>query len=428
MASKPATPTIGREGAVIIGDIEGGEAPSRIDMDDNLTADHLYDTYRRYPTYKSIIKLDVEAVWSNYLNQEAIQTDRLLELKDGMEDCINYGWEAYVIDATTKPPRVERWHIKIDGTGFEVTKTSQMGMPLEIQIQARFTEASTPINYRVEHYPCEIQEIVVGQLEDGTPIISNEYIRERPIPGQRGFFLIRNRGGKKGVRGLPKYLDLIMLIRKAYDIVETYAVYAENQALATMFVGMKHNTAPNRDSIKTQIELPTHRKLIMMGNEDWANWESGMNSSWDPWSMLEYIDKLVARDTQLNKLMLEGDPAGYLSASETAINNWETKVKERQAYWLGQFLPIFLALGATKEIAFKDPSKPAFISLMTGLQACREAMIDIVSNEDIVKLFNEYLNKHGFSEELTAISNEDMNQNTMNEEGNNDKDSESSED
>ena len=166
----------------------------------------------------------------------------------------------------------------------------------------------------------------------------------------------------------------------------------------------------------------------MMGNEDWANWESGMNSSWDPWSMLEYIDKLVARDTQLNKLMLEGDPAGYLSASETAINNWETKVKERQAYWLGQFLPIFLALGATKEIAFKDPSKPAFISLMTGLQACREAMIDIVSNEDIVKLFNEYLNKHGFSEELTAISNEEMNQNTMNEEGNNDKDSESSED
>lgn len=416
-----ATPTVGREGAVIIGDIEGGESVPRIDMDDNITADDLYNTYRRYPTYKSIIKLDVEAVWSNWLNEEKIEIDRLIECKDGMEDAVNYGWSIIIVDGTTKPPRCERWHIKIDGTGFGVTKTSKMGFPLEVQIQARFNESTAPMNYKVEHYPCEITKMEIGKMDDGTPIYSNEYIRDKPIPGKRGFFLIRTRGGKKGIRGLPKYLDLIMLIRKAYDIIENYCTYAENQALATTAVGLERNTKPNRDSIKKQFtSQATHRKLIIVGKEDWVDWVSPMNSAWDPWSMLEYIDKLIARDTQLNKLMLEGDPSGHLSSSETAINSWESKIKERQAFWMSQFKPIFLALGASKDVQFKDPSKPAFISLMEGLKAAREALIDIVENEDIVDLFNEYLQKHGQEQELTAISNEDMKSNQMGDQENGD--------
>lgn len=414
-----ATPTTGREGGYIIGDIEGGEAPARIDMDDNIIADDIYNTYRRYPTYKSIIKLDTEAIWSNWLNEETIELDRLIECKDATEDAVNYGWSIIIVDATTKPPRCERWHCKIDGTGCEICKTSKMGSPLQVQIQARFNESSSPLNYKVDHYPCETKEIQIGENDDGTPIMTTEYIRERPIPGKRGFFLLRTRGGKKGIRGLPKYLDLLMLIRKAYDIIENYCTYAENQALALTAVGLERNTKPNKDSIKAQFtSQPSHRKLLMIGKEDWVDWISPMNSAWDPWSMLEYIDKLIARDTQLNKLMLEGDPAGYLSASETAINNWEAKVKERQAYWLGQFKPIFMALGATKDVQFRDPSKPTFISLMEGLKAAREAMIDIVENEDIVDLFNEYLSKHGQDAELTAISNKDMNNSMEDENGN----------
>jgi hypothetical protein len=409
-----ATPTTGRSGAVIVGDIEGGEAPTRKEMDDNLIADDLYNTYRRYPTYKDIIKLDVDAVWSNYLSEETIKLDRIIELKDGMEDAVNYGWSIIIVDATSKPPRCERWHPKIDGTGCEITKTSMMGFPLEVQIQARFNESSSPINYKVEHYPCKVNKVEIGKDGEET-IYSYEYDRDKPIPGQRGFFLIRTRGGKKGIRGLPKYLNLIMLIRKVYDIIENYCTYAENQALGTLMVGLERNTKPNRTSIKTQVTTqPTHRKMIIIGKEDWADWVSPMNSSWDPWSMLEYIDKLIARATQMNKLMLEGDPAGYLSASETTINNWISKVKERQAYWIAQFLPIFIALGATNEITFKDPSKPTFVSLMEGLKSGREALIDIVTNEDIVRLFNEYLEKHGHKEELTAISNEEMSNNNGN--------------
>lgn len=41
----------------------------------------------------------------------------------------------------------------------------------------------------------------------------------------------------------------------------------------------------------------------------------------------------------------------------------------------------------------------------------REAMIDIVENESIVDVFNEYLQKHGKQYKLTPISNEEMREN-----------------
>ena len=320
-----ATPTVGREGGVIVGDIEGGEAPTRVDMDENLTADKLYATYRRYPGYKDIIKLDVEAVWANYLSEETIEMDRLIECKDAMEDCVNYGWAIIIVDARTDPPRCERWHPEIDGTGVSITKTTKRGFPLEIQVQARFNESTAPMRYPVEHYPCETIRMGKGADE------SIEYIRDKPIPGEYGFFLIRTRGGKKGIRGLPKYLHLVMPIRKTFDIVENYCTYAESQALGGAAVGLERNTPENRASIKAQFTTqPTHRKLLIIGKEDWIDWISPMNSAWDPYSMLEYITKMIARATQMNKLMLEGDPAGYLSASETAINNWESREKSNK--------------------------------------------------------------------------------------------------
>ena len=245
--------------------------------------------------------------------------------------------------------------------------------------------------------------------ENGQPYFSNEYIRDKPIPGGWGFFIIRTRGGKKGIRGLPKYLQLVMLIRKVYDIIENYCTYAENQALAMASAGLDDNSPANRASVKAQFtNQPSHRKLLIVGKDDWVDWISPMNSAWDPWSMLEYIDKLIARATQMNKLMLEGDPSGNLSSSETAINNWENNVKENQAYWIGQFKPIFIALGASEDVQFRDPAKPAFISLMEGLKAAREAMDGLIEPEDIVELFNEYLEKHGQAQKLRALPKEEM--------------------
>ena len=81
-----------------------------------------------------------------------------------------------------------------------------------------------------------------------------------------------------------------------------------------------------------------------------------------------------------------------------------------------------MALGATEEVTFKDPSKPTFISLMEGLLAARQAMEGVISNESIVQLFNEYLQKHGHEEELQPASDEErglMNGTQYENQGNN---------
>jgi hypothetical protein len=370
-------------------------------MNDNLTADHIYDTYRRYPGYRSIIKLEVNAVWSNWLTTEEVLPDRLLECKDGHEDAINYGYAAIIVDSRRDPPVCERWHPQIDGVGFAISEFSKMGQPTEIQIFVNTQESTAPLTYKIPHYPCETMDYAIGYEDDGTPINSKEYVRDKPLPEGYGFFIIRTRGGKRGVRGLPQYLDLIMPIRKAYDIIENYATYAENQALAHPAAGIKDWSKQKVDSIKNEYNSAiTHKKLLIVGNEDWVDYVSPMNSAWDPESMLERIDKQIARDTQMNKLMLEGDPAGYLSASETAINNWESKVKESQAWWLIQFKPILVALGAGEDVQFQTPSKPTFISLMEGLLAARQALEGIVRKQDIVDLINEYLESHGHKRDL----------------------------
>jgi hypothetical protein len=145
-----------------------------------------------------------------------------------------------------------------------------------------------------------------------------------------------------------------------------------------------------------------------MGDEDAIEWTSPQAGAYDPFPMLQWINTVLARASQMNKLMLEGDPAGYLSASETAISNWESKNKEKQAYWRTQLIGVWIALGGTEETNFKDPAKPTFISLMEGLKALREAMEGLIEPDDIVNLMNEYLESNDQKRELHAISKEEM--------------------
>ena len=147
-------------------------------------------------------------------------------------------------------------------------------------------------------------------------------------------------------------------------------------------------------------------------------WITPPAGAYDPFPMLKWINTLLARASQMNKLMLEGDPAGYLSASETAISNWESKLKEKQAYWRTQLLPVWMALGASEECNFKDPTKPTFISLMEGLKAMREAMDGLIEPEDIVTLMNEYLESNDQKRELHALPKEEIiNKDESNQQG-----------
>lgn len=384
-----------------VGDIVGGEARTARNIGDTITAKHLWDAYRLTPGFKAIHKLGVKVLWSNGLTDETILADRLLELKDAHEWNDAYGYAVVVVDGRKTPPTADAWHIRINGIGFIFTEFSPRGDPLEIEIMTKPMETDvggTP--YKVPAYPCELDQ-------DG------ERIKTRPIPGEYGFFNIRTRGGIKGVQGLPKYIELLDPMNGQFDILKAYIPYAEKQGLAHPLVWLKDNSPTNRANVKSDFKKqPKKDQLVIISMEDDMEYRSPQEHAWDPWPILDWVNKMIARESQMNKLMLEGDPAGYLSASETAISNWEASVKEDQVYMRTQFLPIWIALGASDECDFKDPSKPSFISLMEGIKAIREGMDGIVAKESIVKLMNERLELEG-EDELQVAEDEEIEDNEI---------------
>ena len=298
--------------------------------------------------------------------------------------------------ARANPPTADAWHLRLNGIGYAFSDFSPMGDPTEVEIMTKPLETKNerkPI--KVPCYPCELDHL-------------GERIKTRPLPGKYGFFHLRTRGSIKGVQGLPKYIDLVDPMNGQYDILKAYLPYAEKQGLAHPLVALKDNSPTNRAQVKSDFkEQPQKDRLVIISMDDAMEYQSPQANNWDPTYILEWVDKMIARESQMNKLMLEGDPAGYLSASETAISNWEADIKEEQTFKRTQFLPIWIALGATEDCNFKDPSKPSFISLMEGIKAIREGMDGIVAKEDIVRLMNERLELEG-SDVLKVAPEEEM--------------------
>lgn len=395
----------------IVGDIAGGTQAVKRDIGTNLTVQNIWDVYRWYPGFKDMISLEVDALFSNGISEdETIDTTRVMECKDGVRWGIMAGYATLIVDARgDRDPRLETWHPYINGIGFNFTQFSPKGHPLEIEVYLKANEtASGNIHYSIPHYPCEFDD-------DG------EYIDTEPIPGGYGFFHIRTQGNIRGVQGLPQYMHLIDAFKIQWDIIKAYAPYAEKQGMAFPTVFLEDNGPANRANVRTQFaSQPTTNRLLILSMEEAVEWISPQAGAYDPFPMLQWLNTLIARSSQMNKLMLEGDPAGYLSASETAISNWESKLKEKQAYWRTQLLPVWRALGATEECNFEDPTKPTFISLMDGLKSMREAMDGLIEPEDIVELMNEYLENNDQDKELHALSKEEMmQQNESNQPGQN---------
>lgn len=371
-----------------IGDIVGGIAPLARDIGDPITIQHIWDTIRWFPGFKAIIELGVDAVWSNGLkdgdNNNPLLPDRLRECKATDRYNDSYGYSIAIIDGTKNPPTIDGWHPEIDGIGFVFTKFSAYGDPLEVRIKMKTAETDHDKHgFTVPAYPCELDN-------------RGERIKTRPIPGKYGFFAVRTEEGLKGVQGLPRYLDLIDPIRGQYDILKAYIPYAEKQGLAHPVVGLKDNSPTNRAQVKSDFKSqPQKDRLVIISMDDALEYASPQQNAWDPWPILDWVNNMIARATQMNKLMLEGDPAGYLSASESAINNWVTRIKEQQVFKRTQYLPIWIALGCTEEADFSTPDKPTFVSQMEGLKSLREAMEGIVAREDIIKRMNEFLELEG---------------------------------
>jgi len=385
----------------IVADIAGGTQPLTRDVGDNMTIQHIWSYYRWYPGLRDMINLEVDAIFCNGINEdEKIDHTRIIENKEALRWSLMAGYSVSVVDARNPDnPKVEAWHPYIDGIGYLYTKFSQKGNPLEITVYLNMNEAgggTRSFDYAIPHYPCEVDA-------DG------EYITEKPIPGGYGFFSHRTQGNIKGVQGLPQYLHLLDAFAIQWDIIKAYAPYAEKQGMAFPVIGLERNDATNRANVKNQFaSQPTTNRLLIIGNEDAVEWISPQAGAYDPFPMLQWLNTIVARASQMNKLMLEGDPAGYLSASETSINNWESKLVEKQAYWRTQFLGVWKALGGSDECNFQAPAKPTFISLMDGLKSMREAMMGLIEPQDIVDQMNVYLENNDQKIQLHALSREEI--------------------
>lgn len=383
----------------IVADIAGGTKPLTRDVGANLTINHLWSMYRWYPGFRDLLNLEVDAIFSNGINEdEKIDTSRLMECKEVLRWSLMAGYSCSVVDARNQDnPKIEAWHPYIDGIGFNFTEFSKKGHPLEITVYMNANEsAGGKIQFEIPHYPCEVDA-------DG------EYIDDKPILGNYGFFHHRTQGNIRGVQGLPQYMHLIDSFKIQWDIIKAYGPYAEKQGMAFPTVFLEDNSLTNRTNVKTQFaSQPTTNRLLIMSMADAVEWVSPQAGAYDPFPMLHWINTILSRASQMNKLMIEGEGAGQLSTSETAINRWETKQKEKQSYWRTQFKGVWLALGGSEETNFKEPAHPTFISLMDGLKALREALMGLVEPEDIVNLMNEYLESNDQKRELHALPKEEM--------------------
>jgi len=393
----------------IVADIAGGQKPLTRDIGDNLTIQHIWSYYRWYPGYKDLINLEVDAIFSNGVNEpEILDVTRLMECKEALRWGLNVGYSCPVVDARDPDnPKIENWHPYIDGIGFQFTSFSPKGHPLMIKVYMNTNEsAGGQIDFDIPHYPCELDA-------------DDEFIDEKPLPNEYGFFHVRTQGSIRGIQGLPQYMHLIDSFAIQWQIIKAYGPFAEKQGMAFPVFYHEDNSPTNRARVNNQLATqPTSNRILQMSINDLVEWISPQANAYDPFPMLHWLNTTISRSSQMNKLMIEGEGAGQLSTSETAINRWETKQKEKQTYWRTQFLGVWKALGASDDINFKDPAHPTFVSLMDGLKSMREALMGLVEPEDIVNLMNEYLEANDQKRELHALPKEEMIDNNDREEEN----------
>ena len=393
----------------IVADIAGGQAPLKRDVGANLTIQHIWSIYRWYPGFRDLHNLEVDAIFSNGLNEEdTIDITRLMECKEALRWGLMVGYSCPVVDARDPDnPKIENWHPNIDGIGFNFTGFSPKGHPTEITVYMNTNQAAggKSIQFPIPHFPCELD--MDGEFIDEKPIMDG--INEEGFSNAYGFFHIRTQGSIRGVQGLPQYMHLIDSFKIQWDIIKAYGPFAEKQGMAFPVIYHEDNSPTNRANVIRQFATqPTTNRLLQLSNKDLVEWISAQANAYDPFPMLHWINTIISRASQMNKLMTEGEPAGALAASTTAIGRWETKQKEKQTYWRSQFLGVWKALGATDEINFKPPVSPTFIDLAEGAKAIVEALLPVVEPEDIIIILNEYFASNDKHIKLHALPKEEM--------------------
>ena len=352
--------TEGLEERIVQG-IVGGVAISTRVLSESVIIEDIWDTYARFPGASTAIDLKVRAAFHNGFTED-LDIEKKIELENGVIWSELFGYSSIINeegDIQAINPRVNR-------VGFIFTAFDKMGEPLRISIRWNPDEQYQGADIVVDRAPYSV---------DGEGDFN-------------GFYPLRTQRGLPGSRGISSLLPLIDVIRAQHQIYIEYTKYAEHQGLAHPVVKIENLTDTARDQVRGQLTAPRKDKAVIIDMKDDFYYESPQQAAYDPSFMMEFADKYIARQTSINMFQLTGDPMGYLSASETNINEWFSSVKAFQDHIFPQIQPILLALGLTEEARFQDPSEPTIESQMESVKLFREATDGLVGREAQLKYIN----------------------------------------
>ena len=362
--------------------IVGGTRISDRQLEDNIVIEDIYDTYMRYAGAKSAIELKPKAAFHNGFTEE-LDTEKKLEMikNDIWTELFGYSIILHEND------NVQAINPMVNNVGFYFTAFDiKTGEPLEVAIRWNPEE-------KIQANDIRVQRAEFSLTGKGSTT---------------GFYPFRSLAGLPGARGLSGLLALIDIIRAQNKIYIEYTKYAEHQGLAHPVVKIKNLTDTSRTQVRQQLTAPRKDKAVIIDIEDDFYYESPQQAAYDPSFMMEFADKYIVRESAINMTMLTGDPMGYLSASNTQVNEWFTAIKEYQDHKLPQYLPLLMALGMPEDVQFQDPSEPTLEAKLESVKIFREGLEGLVSRESILQYINNNILGLEGEEELEIASEEEL--------------------
>ena len=360
--------------------IVGGSKISTRALEDNVVIEDIYDTYMRYPGAKSAVELKPKAAFHNGFTEE-IDIERKLEMIKCDIWTELFGYSVIIFENGN----VQAINPQVNNVGFIFSKFDEYGEPMEIGIKWNPEEKQDDQYVYVQRAPFSYS---------GT----GDY---------NGFYPFRSLDGLPGARGISCLLSLIDVIRAQHKIYIEYTKYAEHQGLAHPVVKIANLTDTARQQVGAQLTAPRKDKAVIIDMEDDFYYESPQQGAYDPSFMMEFADKYIVRESAITMSMLTGDPMGYLSASQTTINEWFSAIKEYQDHKLPQYKPLLIALGCTEDVQFQDPSEPTLESKLESVKLVREGLEGLVSRESLLKYINNNILGLEGEEELEIMSDEE---------------------
>jgi len=352
-----------------------------------------FDTYNRFPGAAPAIDLKVKAAFHNGFTEE-LGNEKIREIEKGVIFGGIAGYSSFIVDndnVQSINPRVHR-------VGFIYTKFNLMGEAMEIGIRWDPEETVQGADILVPRAPFSLT---------GTGDFN-------------GFYPYRTLKGLPGMRGISDLLCLIDVIRSQSKLYQDYTKYGEHQGISHPVVKIENLTDPAREQVNSMMTAPRKDKAVIIDMKDDFYYESPMGNTWDPSFMMEFADKFIARETSINMFQLTGDPMGYLSASQTNINEWFSAVKAFQDYIFPFIQPVLMALGLSEEARFQDPSEPTMEAKYESVKLFREATDGLVGRAaQLQYINNEILGLEG-PDELEEIDEAEYNE--LNNQGDNEND------